>query len=399
MNASIRKNPNAILIGSSLPRRGRPPKPGGPVPDKVRKQAQRQRDKLEREAAERNAAWDAYKSRFEKDNSVRKGRLPKERSRSNTDIEKILHALSRDSKIQESNFPSSILGSVDTVDHGHRVKAEGYGNYTNNEGWANSKGLVEAGRSRRTDLPEAQVQNALSMYQKWGAAGAKGLETVENAKKLREFAEANFNPVQRIDADSTQTYLSCKLPMDAKTRKFCGAPKSQTCLYDTELMESDPEAPENDFTEEQWKEAERHVQIFHSRELGRYLREALPAWMNRSREHQLKGKPVEGECPNKAQHEEWRLKAVERDKEALERGDKRKREELACPVCHQTIYIPPLPKYAPDYSPEKRAAEREERREQGDRKHLKADPVSKPRNLPSDLAVKVLSQQDLPDLS
>jgi len=464
----MRINHHVQLVGSGLPRslttihpsslpkhRGRPRKPEGAQTATQRKQAQRQREKLEQEAFERQSKfnalmvelskrdadkdqifaaiaavissepnhekkdqqWKDLSEAVKKEHNDRRGRFAEEDSKAPADIERIFHGKSRSGQVVTDSLGQVLgydliedkNGAFQSLDRGRRVRPEGYGSYTNQEGFSNSEWLFEAGRSRRANLGEGQESNPTRYGWRYVDKDALGDE------RLQIFAEENFDqisvcPLPRIriededDYDGMQTALCCGQLMSSKTRKALHAPKGTRCDYVTDEMTA---TDSGEVCDEQWRQAKQHILECHKRDFREGIRE--------------KQKPnFDGKC-SPEDHEQWRKKAVERHDKAVEDLDrivgqyagpvpaceeteKLKsliKEAVACPHCGATIYLPPPgPRYAPDSSIEKQQAERETKREQGQWRQLKADRYGgeAPRKLPLDLALKVLSQQGTPDL-
>lgn len=332
-----KKNPNATLAGSSLPRqindpedelplvpapikqrRGRPSKYGVAQTSAERVKAHRQHkaDSTEQRRIDELAARLVAQYQKEEDqervrkllrtpearaqlaaatpqeyeqwletvaSSVLKGRQRDEVTKPLGDLEKIFGAKSREGGVDEDSYQDSDR---------RKVKPEGFGIDRNSE--INQEGSP-ASRSKTENLHWDEYTNKQA--------------TVERAKATREFIENSFDETEVTNTtnigkneddeddedEGVSVQLRCKLPLYGQNAQ---------CPYETEPWNTKP-----------WDTARLHIFSFHDRELRKYLRQTLPAWMPGSgREGKLKKKPTaearRQACP--VAHQRQRQEAIER---------------------------------------------------------------------------------------
>lgn len=360
------RNRNAHLTGSVLPRPGVPDsgngngngtginkersKPG-PKPKLgiAMTPAQRQAKlrKLKRQAAQdrRLKQWQqGLGEKFDKENSVNRGRLHSESSHAPENLEAIRHAQNRDALT--GGVSPEQLAEISTWQReaptggGKRVRPEGYGNYKSSDYSGN----------------ESQIANPV-----------RAIEVQQSGKfNLREFVEGHFRQIlycawppekapgpEGKEVPAWDCYLQCRL---------CPYETTPARLYSNTLI----------------VRAKTHVRSYHLTEFQNWQgvdEDRLPAWLDPLREKQLRGEPLKSECPIKAKHEEWRLKAKERyeqavnlmpdvlkietqaddaDYELIEFGRSlrdRMKESVVCPTCRAPVFLPPEVAPKPDMKP------------------------------------------------
>jgi hypothetical protein len=350
----MRKNPNAILIGSALSRpgvssngNGSSPKPGRkPKHNVAMTPAQRKANERERK---RQAAEDRMlkqwqnsgQKKFDKENPVTRGRLHRESSHAPDNIEAIRHA--QNQAALTGGYSPEELARISTelreapTGGGKRERPEGYGDYKNSDYSGN----------------ESQIANPFSE-----------VVTTKSGRKfnLREFVETHFREIlycaypreiavgpEGKDVPAWHCYLQCQL---------CPYESTPARLYSDLLI----------------VRAKAHVRSYHLAEFQNWqpVSDELPAWIDPIREKQLRGETLKLECPVKAKHEEWRLKAKERYEEAINlmphvlaiekesnAADydlvvfgrnlrERMKECIVCSTCRAPIFLPPEVAPKPD---------------------------------------------------
>jgi len=369
---SMRINPNAQLAGSGLSRTdtalrrrlGRPPKHKVAMPPSIRTKESRERKKLK--------LWEegGLKAKFNKENSVAQGRQHVESIKSPEQIEEIRHGQARDA-IAGGLSPEQLAGLTTFNDPipsggGRRVRPEGYGGYKNQEGGGTGKNepqIKHPVRERSEKKNRKKQRDALK-------------QSILQGFIEIHFIQATFCLLPDEDTADEQIYLICKL-----------------CPYETDRTDRNDRDIKTAFREAEW-----HVLQNHLPELEVYRKDKLPARVNPAQEKQLTDKPHE--CPDKAKHEPWRLKAAERFKQAIERTNgthdslrQEEKESVCCPTCHAVIFLPPEPAAAPR-DDKKRKAEGEWRYARANRDEDKVEP----RRIDASLARQIAKNQCFADV-
>lgn len=331
----MRPNPNARLAGSVLshPKPGRKPKHDVAMTPAQRKANERKRKRWAAQQAfdqRRLKQWD--QGRFDKENSVNKGRLHGESSQAPEKIDAIRHGQYRDALT--GGVSPEQLAQISTwqgeapTGGGKRVRPAGHGDYKNSDYSGN----------------ESQIANPIAFSE---------VVTAKSGRKfnLREFVETHFRQIlycaypnevaigpEGRDVPAWSCYLQCSLCSYETTnfKRF----KTHSRLYSNEPI----------------ARAKTHVRDYHLAEFQNWQvddHEELPAWLDPIREKQLRGEPLKHECPVKAKHEEWRLKAKQRYEEAvslmpLSLAIECMKESVICPICKVPIFLPPEVAPKPD---------------------------------------------------
>jgi len=313
------------IIDLFAKRRGRPPKPEGAQTSAQRVQKYRQRKLNEAEKQQIEEKIDKLHALYPHWSKKTLRRYLASESRSQTVQTPQQFYDQMIERIEILEAPAEVVvkmpGDLERIDAaiqrddeigGRRGKPEGYGNFSDQEGYATSASLARG----QTEVPAQQrYGTSPTSVAQWKRFEEKQQDAYL-AAAVWSFLDENFESKTKTEDGINKVWLRCKL---------CGWQSAPASEIDDEI-----DIDELDANQWQWDTASDHARHVHETELSRFMRQNLPAWISKARERRLENKKIKGECPRKAEHESMRLKAVER-------GDK---EAMPCPVCGQTVYIP-----------------------------------------------------------